>query len=793
MIFEGQCSMRRNLFWMFAGSLVMVALPALAQDKAKPKVTFQDQASAIFKNRCNSCHNADKQKGGLNLESFTTAMAGGSSGKVIEPGDPDNSTLLGLVMQTDEPKMPPNSPKIPDAEIAILRQWIEGGALDNSGSKAMIAAKPKNEFKLDPNSIGKPSGEPAMPVAGLSTEPIVVSPMGTAITALASSPWAPLIAIGSHKQILMYHADQGRLMAVIPFPEGFVYSLRFSRNGDLLLAAGGRGGQSGLAVAYDVKTGKRLFDVGHEYDVVLAADISPDHGLVAIGGPSKIVKVFNTADGSLAFEMKKHTEWVTALEFSPDGVLLATGDRNGGLLVWEGQTGREFYDLRGHAAKISDVSWRLDSNVVASSSEDGTVRLWEMANGNQIKSWGAHGGGTLSVSYSKDGSIVTTGRDRMTRLWDGNGGKVRDFEAFNDLALTAKTTHDSTKVIATDYLGEVRSWNLADGARIMTLASNPQPVAQRIVAVKAQLDQVKAQQAQVTAQVAPIQVSVKATTDALAAANAKMAPLVNNVNQATALMKTAEGNLAAQTAAEQKATTDLQNVEKALAEAQAAKNAADAALAQTTAAQAGAVKAVDAARASVVATATEKAAIDQQLAEVTAALSKAPNRAEVDKLMGRMNELVILSVAKATTISATVSAQAQRLSESEAATVAVANAQKAVADAPAKVAAAQAAVDQAKVAHQKVVQLKAETAKALEAAKAGLTAATNAANAVKPEIDAATAAKTNADKALADKQAELAKVNARVLALDTEFKALTEELKTKPTKDVAANSAPPAR
>ena len=68
------------------------------------------------------------------------------------------------------------------------------------------------------------------------------------------------------------------------FPEGTVHVLRFSRNGALLLAGGGRGGQSGLAVVWDVKTGKRVFEVGKEYDAVLAADLSPDLGLVALGG-----------------------------------------------------------------------------------------------------------------------------------------------------------------------------------------------------------------------------------------------------------------------------------------------------------------------------------------------------------------------------------------------------------------------------------------------------------------------------------------------------------------------------
>src|SRR6185437_11104489 len=274
----------------------------------------------------------------------------------------------------------------------LIRKWIEGGALESSGSVATAKAKPKFEFQLDAAALGKPSGTPAMP-ENVATEPFVPQARPSAVVAMAASPWAPLVAVAGHKQVLLYRTTDYHLVGVLPFPEGLIYTLKFSRNGDLLLAGGGRGGQSGLAVAWDVKKGTRVFEVGKEYDIVLAADISPDHSQVALGGPSKIVRVYNTADGSLAFEMRKHTEWVTAAEFSPDGVLLATGDRSNGLIVWESATGREFHDLRGHASFITDLSWRLDSNVLASASEDTTVKLWEMENGTAIKNFGAHGGG----------------------------------------------------------------------------------------------------------------------------------------------------------------------------------------------------------------------------------------------------------------------------------------------------------------------------------------------------------------------------------------------------------------
>src|SRR5262249_34095936 len=267
----------------------------------------------------------------------------------------------------------------------------------------------------------------------LTLEPVVKVSRASAVTALASSPWAPLVAVAGQRQVLLYNSDNLELLGVLPFPEGVPYVLKFSRNGSLLLAGGGRGGKSGRVVVWSVKTGERIMEVGEEYDSVLAADISADQSQIALGGPSKVIRIFSTKDGKLLHEIKKHTDWVTALEYSPDGVLLATGDRNGGLFVWEAFTAREYFSLRGHTGMITEVSWRDDSNVLASASEDPTVRLWEMENGGQVKSWGAHGGGTLAVRYGRGGRLVSTGRDRTTKVWDGNGGQQRVFEAFPDL------------------------------------------------------------------------------------------------------------------------------------------------------------------------------------------------------------------------------------------------------------------------------------------------------------------------------------------------------------------------
>jgi mono/diheme cytochrome c family protein len=770
--------MRSKLAFLVFSSLVFSCLGVVsvgfAADPPKAKITYQEHASVVFRGRCGSCHNPDKQKGGLNLDNYGSAMQGGGSGKVIEPGDAESSTLFQVISHKEEPKMPPNSPKIPDAEIDLIRQWIEGGALENSGSVMTAKAKPKFEFKLDPGAMGKPAGTPAMP-ENVATEPFVPQARPNAVVAMASSPWAPLIAIAGQKQILLYRTTDRHLVGVFPFPEGAIYVLKFSRNGDLLLAGGGRDGQSGIAVAWDVKKGTRVFEVGKEYDAVLAADISPDHTQVVLGGPGKVVRIYNTADGSLAQELRKHTEWITAAEFSPDGVLLATGDRNNGLIVWEANTGREFFDLRGHQAAITDVSWRLDSNVIASTSEDGTVKLWEMENGGTIKSFGAHGGGTASIRFAKDGRLLTTGRDHLARLWDQNGGKQRDFEPFGDLALEAVFTHDESQVIAADWTGEIRVWDIKDGRRLANLAVNPAPIASRLEHAKRTLVAVEGEAESLSKQLIPFQNAIAPAIAAATQAQAKVTEAEQVAARQTALVQQIEQALKANLAAVDEARSIVQAAEQLAGQSALAQGAAEKAIAQTGEDAKSATQALAAAKAATEKALADKTAQDAALATATAALKTAATPESlgvaVAELTKRAQKSVELTQAIATA-GMRQSAASQALARATASKTA---APQAATSARSMAKAATLAVHSARDAFNHVEQDRAATDKALLAARTALQAATTSLTAVKQEHAKASAAQAGAVKALAEKKAPLDAALAKVQALKAEIEALAVE------------------
>jgi WD40 repeat protein len=647
------CTQRRRIQAFLCLSLCSLYLSSdslLAADppKAPKKITYQDNIQPILREKCFACHDSDKLKGGLDVTSFTKLMEGGGSGAVVKPGDANGSRMLMVVSHKVQPFMPPKSDRLPQQTLDTIRLWIEQGALENAGSKA-IALKPKTDVGLTSVVRGRPAGPPPMPLPGkLAHDPVLVTPRANAVTAMAANPWSPLVAVAGHRQVLLYNSDSLQLEGVLPFPYGLPAVLKFSRNGSLLLAAGGRGGQSGKAVVWSVLTGEKVVEVGDETDSVLAADISADQTQIALGGPNKLVRIYSTRDGEKIREIKKHTDWIYALEYSPDGVLLASADRNGGVFVWEAFTGREYFSLRGHTAAVTDVSWRDDSNVLATCSEDSTVRLWEMENGGQIRSWGAAGGGVESVRFSHDGRIATVGRDRLARIWDQAGAQKAITEPFPDLALRVAVTHDSAKMVAGDWTGLVRFFITADGKTAGAVTNNPPPVAEQfelamkdLAARQATYDQAKSAADASSAALNQANANLAAAQKALADSTAAVAAATAAMNQAKAAAEQAKTVPAAAQAKIAAKETTLKAVAEAGAKIKAAADQAknDAAMqaelasfqklvAQATAEVEAARKALADANAAVTATAAKFTESQKALAAAQASAASAPKLVE---------------------------------------------------------------------------------------------------------------------------------------------------------------------
>jgi len=92
-------------------------------------VDYAGEIAPILEQHCVECHGADKQKAGLRLDTAGGLRLGGDGGAVIAAGEPTESVLFRVVSGLDPDRvMPPKGEGLNDAELALLRGWIEQGA-----------------------------------------------------------------------------------------------------------------------------------------------------------------------------------------------------------------------------------------------------------------------------------------------------------------------------------------------------------------------------------------------------------------------------------------------------------------------------------------------------------------------------------------------------------------------------------------------------------------------------------------------------------------------------------------
>ncbi len=104
-----------------------------AQDPAASPDFYTTKVKPVFQANCAQCHLNGAHRGGLNMDTREGMLKGGHDGTVLVPGDPDKSLIVRL-MRHEGPKddpmdMPPKKPKVSDADIALVAQWVKAGAI----------------------------------------------------------------------------------------------------------------------------------------------------------------------------------------------------------------------------------------------------------------------------------------------------------------------------------------------------------------------------------------------------------------------------------------------------------------------------------------------------------------------------------------------------------------------------------------------------------------------------------------------------------------------------------------
>ena len=103
-------------------------------DKAGPQATasvdFARDIRPILEANCFECHGAKKARGRLRLDLKAAALKGGNTGPALIAHDSDESLMVRRVLGLDgEDRMPLDEDPLPESQIAMLRAWIDQGAV----------------------------------------------------------------------------------------------------------------------------------------------------------------------------------------------------------------------------------------------------------------------------------------------------------------------------------------------------------------------------------------------------------------------------------------------------------------------------------------------------------------------------------------------------------------------------------------------------------------------------------------------------------------------------------------
>lgn len=433
--------------------------PAAVIADASPNqqlVSWHGRVARLFEDRCSSCHEPGEKEGGLDVTTFAAIRAGGGSGRTLVPGDPDRSRLWLMVSRQERPFMPKGDDQLSAEELQVLRTWIEQGACeDEASARAFVqahAAASRAEVQAAPVAM-----VPGALPEGLPSLPLRTGARPAAIKSLVRSPTASLLATPGLQQVLLFDGAFEPL-GVLPCPQPAVECVNFAADGSQLVVGCGEPGRSGVAIVYDVRTGRPLGTFGAERDVPLAVAVHAGRGLVALGGSGKGARVLRQSDGTELF-VGAHDDYVLTLQFSPDGALLAAADRAGTINLWEVEGGRLGTTLPCSAGAVNGLVFAAGGKLLIAACADGTVRGFDVAAGKELWKRAAHRGEATAVAAGAEDRVASTGEDGCIAVLTCTGKPVVTSKALGEWLYSVAFGATDDVVFGGDWLGRVHRFD----------------------------------------------------------------------------------------------------------------------------------------------------------------------------------------------------------------------------------------------------------------------------------------------------------------------------------------------
>lgn len=368
---------------------------------AHAEIVYEKDIAPILRTYCSGCHNDEDHENDFSVETFASLRKGGSDkGEPIKPGHADDSFLIKAIESRAKPHMPPkDEPQVPSAELALLKQWITGGA-----------PGPTRDESILQNIV----------VPKINT----VAGQRQAVTAAAYSPDGKQMAVAMSGRIELRSSLRGKARLVLSGLPGKVNSVHFSPDGRQIISAGGITGLRGVAQLWELERGTLVREFGGHRDALYDAEFSPDGQTLATAGYDRVIRLWQVSDGKLLRSIAVHNGAVFDLAFDPTGTVLASASADQTVKLWRVSDGVRLDTLNQPQGELNAVTFTPDGQYILAAGADKRIHMWRFVSKTApalnpvVHSRFAHEAAITTFSLTTDGRhLLTTAADRTLKLW----------------------------------------------------------------------------------------------------------------------------------------------------------------------------------------------------------------------------------------------------------------------------------------------------------------------------------------------------------------------------------------
>ncbi len=117
-----------------------------------PADLYEARLKPLFAARCTGCHGETRRQAGLDLRARAGMLTGGDSGPALTPGSAEKSLLFRKVADHEMP--PKQGDKLSQAEITLVKAWIDAGA--RAPSETIVADATKGPLPWPFRKLTRP-------------------------------------------------------------------------------------------------------------------------------------------------------------------------------------------------------------------------------------------------------------------------------------------------------------------------------------------------------------------------------------------------------------------------------------------------------------------------------------------------------------------------------------------------------------------------------------------------------------------------------------------------------------